>query len=174
MRQSKLITGRQIVYMIVDHYKLNDNVAMVYSVTDITAIKRRGDAPEQVSLFKPDWENALDNMDPNIDSGDEALKNILCEQMRNSKVSDSEVRHYLRTPSDRTHRFLTCSIDRLLELDRMDRDRKAQTQGKSETRALRRLLPLPRRTRVRSLVGDTPRTLRPLLVRGSLRLAVSF
>jgi hypothetical protein len=74
LREGKLITGRQIVYMIVDHFKLNDSMAMVYSITDITAIKWRGDAPEQVSQFKSDWENILDNMDPNIDIGDEALK----------------------------------------------------------------------------------------------------
>ena len=67
LREGKLITGRQIVYMIVDHSKLNDSMAMVYSITDITAIKWRGDAPEQVSQFKSDWENILDNMDPTID-----------------------------------------------------------------------------------------------------------
>ena len=129
LREGKLITGRQIVYMIVDHFKLNDSMAMVYSITDITAIKWRGDAPEQVSQFKSDWENILDNMDPNIDIGDEALKNILYEQIKQSKALDSEVKHYLRTPADRTYRFLIGAIDRFLELDRMDRNRKAQVLG---------------------------------------------
>ena len=68
-------------------------------------------------------------MDPNVDIGDEALKHILYEQMKHSVAFDSEVKHYLRTPADRAHRFLMSAIDRLLELDRVDRNRKAQVQG---------------------------------------------
>ena len=64
LRDGKLIAGRQIVYMIVDHFQLNDSMSMAYSITDITAIKWKGDLPEQVSQFKSDWENILDNMDP--------------------------------------------------------------------------------------------------------------
>ena len=68
-------------------------------------------------------------MDPDIDIGDEALKNILYEQIKQSKALDSEVKHYLRTPADRTYRFLIGAIDRFLVLDRMDRNRKAQVLG---------------------------------------------
>ena len=82
LRKNKLITGRQIVYMVADHLRLNDSMSMVCSTTDITAIKWRGDTPEQVSQFKSNWENVLDNMDPNVEIGDEALRNILCEQMK--------------------------------------------------------------------------------------------
>ena len=94
LRDGKLITGRQIFYMISHRFKLNDSMSMVYSITDITAIKWRGDTPEQVSLFKSHWDNVLDNMDPNVDIGDEALKHILYEQMKHSVDVDSEVKHY--------------------------------------------------------------------------------
>ena len=69
-------------------------------------------------------------MDPNIDTGDRARKNILNDQMKHSKGFDSEVKHYLRTPADRTYRFLIGAIDRYLEIDRMERSRKAQMQGR--------------------------------------------
>ena len=68
-------------------------------------------------------------MDPNIDTGDEALKNILYDQMKHSKAFDSAVKHYLRTPAGRAYRFLIGAIDRYLEIDRMERSRKAQMQG---------------------------------------------
>ena len=35
----------------------------------------------------------LDNMDPHVDVGEEALKHILCEQMKEPKLFDSEVSH---------------------------------------------------------------------------------
>ena len=123
LRKNKLITGRQIIYTIADHLRLSDSMSMVYSITDITAIKWRGDTPEQVSQFKSNWENVLDNMDPNVEIGDEALKNILYEQMKQSKVFDSEVKHYLRTPADRNYQFLMRALDRFLALDRMERNR---------------------------------------------------
>ena len=58
-----------------------DSMSMVYSITDITAIKWTGDTPEQVSLFKADWENFLGTMDPNVDIGEEALKHLLHAQL---------------------------------------------------------------------------------------------
>ena len=64
LRDGKLITGRQIAHMISHHFKLSDSMSMVYSITDITAIKWKGDLSEQVSPFKSDWGNVLDNMDP--------------------------------------------------------------------------------------------------------------
>ena len=39
LRQGKLTTGRQVVYMVADHFKLSDSMAMVYSITDTAAIK---------------------------------------------------------------------------------------------------------------------------------------
>jgi hypothetical protein len=54
---------------------------MVFFVNDISAIRWRGDHPEQVVAFKADWENVLDNMDSKIEIKDEALKYIFYEQM---------------------------------------------------------------------------------------------
>ena len=121
--------------MISDHFKLNDIMSMVYSVTDITAIKWKGDTPEQVSQFKPGWENVLENMDPNVDIGNEALRHVLYEQMTQSKTFDSEAKRYMRTPSDRAYRFLVSSIDRYLELDRMDRSRREHMLGPERGKA---------------------------------------
>jgi hypothetical protein len=64
LERNRLITGRHSVNMIADHLRLSDSMSMVYSSTGITAIKWRGDTPEQGSQFKANLENALDNMDP--------------------------------------------------------------------------------------------------------------
>ena len=54
--------------------------------------------------------------------------------MKHSVAFDSEVKHYVRTPSDRTYRLLMSATGRFLELDRMDRNRKAQVQGQKRGR----------------------------------------
>ena len=59
-----------------------------------------------------------------VDSGDEALEHMLYEQMSHPKALGSVVKHYLRTPSDRAYRFLMSSVDRFVELGRVDRNRK--------------------------------------------------
>ena len=76
--------------MISDHFKLNDSMSMACSITDTTAIHWKGDSSEQVSQLKSDWENVLDNMDPAVDVGDEALNHILYKHMQHWKAFDSE------------------------------------------------------------------------------------
>ena len=68
--------------------------------------------------------NILDNMDPDIEIRDEALKYILYEQLRHSPAFDSEVKHYLRTDDDRNYRFLFRALERCLHQDRMERESK--------------------------------------------------
>ena len=97
LAKSKLTTCRQVAHLLCSNLRLNDTMSMLYSITDITATKWKGDSPERVSLFKADWEGVLDNIDPNVDFEDEALKHILYDQMNESKAVDSEVKHYLRT-----------------------------------------------------------------------------
>ena len=93
-----------------------------------------------MSQLKSDWENVLDNMDPHVVIGDEALKYILHERGTQSEAFGSEVKHDLRALGDMTYRLLMSATDRYLDLDRLDRNRKAQTQGqeweKSTTVAL--------------------------------------
>ena len=120
LRTAKLITGRQLIHLMRASLRLNDSMPMVYSITDIAALTWTGDTLEQVSLFKADWEHVLDNMDPNVDIGEEALKHILYEQMKESNIFDSEVKHYLRTPTDRSYQFLRRALDCYLALDRIE------------------------------------------------------
>ena len=81
-----MITGRQLIHLMCANLRLIDSMSMVYSIADITAINGEGDTLGQVSLFKADWEHVLDNMDPNVDVGEEALKLIQHEQTKESQV----------------------------------------------------------------------------------------
>ena len=96
---------------------------MVYSITDITSIRWKGDAPEHISAFKSEWENVVDNMDPNVGIGDEALKCILYERMKDSLVFDADVTHYVRYKPDKT--------EALRRVPRAQRNDKRKGKGRS-------------------------------------------
>jgi hypothetical protein len=70
--KNKLIKGRHVVHMICDDLRLNDNVAMVFSINDITSIRWKGDRPEQVVVVKAHWENILD-LDYNLDRDQQSM-----------------------------------------------------------------------------------------------------
>ena len=77
LSDGKLITGRQIAHMASQHLKLDASMSMVYSITDITAIKWRGDTLEQVSLLKSGWEMSSTTWIPTLISGTRR-SNIFC------------------------------------------------------------------------------------------------
>ena len=52
-------------------------MSMVYSIADSVAVRWKGDELEQRSQLTAAWANVLDNMGPNVDVGDEALKSIV-------------------------------------------------------------------------------------------------
>ena len=53
LREGQLITGRQIVYMVSDRFKLSDRMSMVYSITGIVANTGKGDPPTHVCGVSP-------------------------------------------------------------------------------------------------------------------------
>ena len=135
LKTSKLITGRQIVHLMCNNLRLHDSAFMVHPLTNIAVIKWTCDSPEQVSLFKADREDVLDTMDPNVDAGEEPCRTYFTNRSRGSKVFDSEMKHYLRTPSGRSYQFLIRAIERYLELDRVEKSREAQVQQQDRERA---------------------------------------
>ena len=102
-RAGGLITGRQIAHILCMRLRTNDKMAMVYSINDLCRVTWQGDTPEQVSRFKDRWEKILDNMSTKLD--DDTLRDLLLEQMSQSKEFESEVKAYEREPDKKTYDF---------------------------------------------------------------------
>ena len=70
-RAGNLITGRQIAQRL----RANDELAMVYSITDLCKVTWLGGTPDQVSRVKGRREKVLDNMSTKLD--EDTLRDLL-------------------------------------------------------------------------------------------------
>ena len=62
--QQRLIAGRQILFLIYEHFRLNRNLGMVCTITDLAAIRYLGD--DRLEIFKNDWEQTVSGMTINV------------------------------------------------------------------------------------------------------------
>ena len=83
-RAGNRTTGRHIAHILCMRPRTNDEMAMVYSVTDLCSVTWQGDAPEQATRLRDRWEKILDNLSTKLD--DETLRDLLLEQMEKSQV----------------------------------------------------------------------------------------
>ena len=89
-----LITGRQIAHIRCMRLRTNDEMAMVYSISDLCRVTWQGDTPEQVSRCQGRWGKILDNICTRLD--DDTLRDLLLEQMSQSQGFESEVKAFER------------------------------------------------------------------------------
>ena len=55
LEADSILTGRQILWMILQTFKTNANVGVVYGYTHIQNVKWQGDTWKQVEAFKNEW-----------------------------------------------------------------------------------------------------------------------
>jgi hypothetical protein len=98
-------------------------MSTVYSITDLCNVKWVGDSYEKISLFKSNWDNVAQNI-PVLP--DDILREMLVNQMKQSKEFALGVRDYYRDESNRTYQFLTRAISQHLAQLQMERSRHSQ------------------------------------------------
>ena len=103
-RTGGLITGRQIAHILCMRLRTNDQMALVYPIAELCNVVWQGDTPDQVSRFRDKWEKILDNVSAKLN--DDTLKDLLVEQMSQSKEFDAEAKPYYREPDKKTYEFL--------------------------------------------------------------------
>ena len=122
MSKGSMMKGRQIVWMIYNHFKTNPNLAPVYSIVDLTALKWMGD--NNIHTFRHMWNFITRNMVEKL--RDNSLADLLYSQMKNSKVLQVDLAHYRRHPDghpDHSYRFLRDCMDRQLERVNTEKNR---------------------------------------------------
>ena len=123
--KGKLFIGRQISHLLCQHLEINYDMSLVYSINDLAARRWQGDAPDNVARFKSDWERVVDNMGPSIKIADEALRDMLYEQMKHSVELEAEIAHFKRTPTSYNYGFLLAAMQRHIDDHRVEHNRKA-------------------------------------------------
>ena len=112
--QGVLISGRQVLWMVYDHFRTNKRLGLVYTITDLAKVEWLGD--EKLAQFRNNWEDRVCSMATEID--DDTLANVLCDHLMTSKELREAVNKWRKldegVPDERakkTYRALLDLID---------------------------------------------------------------
>ena len=124
-RANTILKGRQIAWMMMDFNKTNKNLTTVYSITDLYRIQWKGD--NNISRFRFAWRNTVANLPYKLD--DLAMRDLLYNCMKQSKVLAPDLAHYDRQTEDhqdRSYQYLLDCIERYIANNRLEVSRQAQ------------------------------------------------
>ena len=79
--QGVLISGRQVLWMVYDHFRTNKRLGLVYTITDLAKVEWLGD--EKLAQFRNNWEDRVCSMATEIN--EDTLANMLCDHLMKSK-----------------------------------------------------------------------------------------
>jgi hypothetical protein len=123
----KLIRGRQILWMVYEEYRINEEAGSLNDITDLMKVKMGRDQSkvDQLARFLLNWETVLAGIkDP---PPDHQLQVMLYDQIRHVPSISSDIAMYDRAePGDveRSYQFLIKSIQRVLQRTKRERNRK--------------------------------------------------
>ena len=123
-KSDAMVGGRQLLHIVFNHYKISDEIGLVYNFSDLMAVKLRGD--NALAGFLLSWDSVLDGIseEPSVI----VKETLFIEQLRSCTVIEEEIAHYDRMPpghADRTYEFLRLTVQRYLQRKRQNDNRKA-------------------------------------------------
>ena len=94
----RLLTGRQKLFSMYEHFRTNDSMSYAHDITDLTAVAWCGDGDDQIERFRNNWDGTIAGMveEPN----EKLLTEILLEQMVKSSALKEEIMAYRRLKKD--------------------------------------------------------------------------
>ena len=123
VEKGKVLKGRQIVWLILDYYKCNANLELVYTIEHLTGLQWMGD--KQMHTFLANWHFIIGNMKDTL--GIPTLQDLFERKIRVSKELSEDIGHYDRQPEgpggDRTYKFLLESVGRAISRQKLQRNR---------------------------------------------------
>ena len=114
----RLIKGRQILWMIYEEYRLNQEAGALHDITDLMKLqlKKEHTKVEHLDTFMLNWRTIIAGMKE--EPPETTLQVMLCERVRNLQCLAADIAVYDRAKAgtfERSYRFLVEAIDRLLE-----------------------------------------------------------
>jgi hypothetical protein len=125
-----MLKGRQILWMIHEYHKLDEERGALYAFRDLQAVRLKDD--RHLEGFLTTWEAVLAGM--RAPPPQEIVEQLFLDQLRHSKVLEVELNHYDRCDRnhpDRSYEFLTNSVQRYLARTRLQRNRTSMTHALS-------------------------------------------
>ena len=120
--KGQCLRGRQIMWLILDYFKTNQEMSVVYTVQDLTGLEWLGD--KNMHTFKYFWDTMVARM--RSEFSEATLSEILVGKLEKSVELKEDIRHYQRSPAghpDRSYHYLLSCMDRHLARQRLYKNR---------------------------------------------------
>ena len=102
----KLFAGRQILFMVYEHFRTNKNLGLVYTIFDLARVQWLGD--EKLETFRNNWETTIAGMASEVE--DAHLTELLLSQMMNSRELKEQVTQFRKRDPDDPERSTRPSL----------------------------------------------------------------
>ena len=97
-KDDRLMTGRQILYMVRESFRTEAHMDVFYNLQDLMAVRWVGD--DQMPKFLEKWDTVTEGMGPETIQ-EKTLRYLFLEQVSHSTVLAEDVAHYHRLkPND--------------------------------------------------------------------------
>ena len=89
-KRDTLLTGRQVVFLILQEFKSTSDLDRHYSVLELEKLRWQGDAPQEIEKFLNDVEEMRDKLHP--DTSQKEVAGIIVDRMELCKLPSVEVK----------------------------------------------------------------------------------
>ena len=139
-----IMKGRQLLAMIVDSFRSASNTDLVYTIRHLYDLPYPGDA--DLVTFKSQWNEVLECMRPGDVPNDVALRDILYDKIKGSKLMVFDIHYYdskQESHEDKTYQYLIDMINRHIKIRREEKNREARNQGLKHLASRYKTMALP-------------------------------
>ena len=119
--QNRYARGRELLFIIFQHYSTGKTIDMLYSINDLQAIRSKAD---QLENFENTWVSVLNSLAVVPDT--QLLEHLYYQQVKGMKLIAEDINHYNRKDfghPDRSYKFLYESVELQLKIARQEKVR---------------------------------------------------
>ena len=124
-RKMRMMKGRQALWIIYDHFRINEEAGSPYNTQDLISVKLGNDS--NLEAFLLNWEQVINGL--RKPPGEDLLEPLFLEQIKSSPALKADIEVYRRARAgekERSYTFLMQAVQRHLLLKRQEENRKAQ------------------------------------------------
>ena len=110
LRDGKMLKGRQVLWMMYDHFRTDENMARCFTIQDLCGIQFPGD--NKLEQLRNTWEDKITNQaEPQTNEQLAGILYLLLKQSNKLKDDMAKYRRYPRGHRKRTYNFLIAAWD---------------------------------------------------------------
>ena len=121
--RNRVLKGRQIVWMMYQHFQTNPNMGIVYNITDLSNLQWLGDPSMQSFLYA--WYVMVNGMQSTIEES--TLRDLLLTKMEKSVALQYDLFYYYRLPDNdpnKSYQYLIESMERYIQRASQQKNRR--------------------------------------------------